>query len=108
MNDRMKDFYEQVYSQDSPEGDAHGWIQWKGTSVCMDIHCKCGRHGHMDADFFYHYACPTCGRRYAVGQVVKLIELTEEQAQHVMEHHVGFQMDELEEDEQPHPSVASP
>ena len=20
----------------------HGWIQWKGTGVCMDVHCKCG------------------------------------------------------------------
>lgn len=26
------------FSHDKP----HGWIQWKGTDVCVDIYCKCG------------------------------------------------------------------
>lgn len=75
--------YEQVYSQDNPRGDAHGWIQWKGTNVCMDVHCECGHHGHVDAEFFYHYECPACHKKYAVGQVVKLIPLTEEQIDYI-------------------------
>lgn len=61
----------------------HGCIQWKGTSACIDLHCECGAHGHIDAEFFYHYECMGCGRRYAVDSYVKLIELTGEQAKFV-------------------------
>lgn len=47
----------------------HGWIQWKGTSVCMDVHCACGAHGHVDADFAYTLKCKhaALGRRARVG-----------------------------------------
>ncbi len=57
----------------------HGWIQWKTTDVCMDTHCKCGHHGHIDADFFYFYICPECKTKYIVGQIVQLIEMTSEE-----------------------------
>lgn len=93
----MEDFYNSVYSQDNPEGEAHGWIQWKGTNVCMDIHCKCGHHGHIDADFFYGYECPACHTKYAVGQNVKLIQLNKEQIEHQTEHGCGFETDEIED-----------
>ncbi len=33
------------------DGQSHGWLQWKGTDACMDIHCKCGTLSHIDADF---------------------------------------------------------
>lgn len=78
----MSEFYEAVYSQDNPEGKSHGWIQWKGTNVCIDLYCECGEHGHVDEEFFYYYQCK-CGRKYAVGQNVKLIPLTPEQVAHV-------------------------
>lgn len=61
-------------------GIPHGWIQWKGTDVSIDLHCVCGHHGHYDGDFLYFYQCPGCGARYAVGQNVRLIPLTEQQA----------------------------
>jgi hypothetical protein len=32
---------------------SHGWIQWKGTDVCMDIHCECGTLSHIDGEFAY-------------------------------------------------------
>jgi hypothetical protein len=90
-----KSYYDEIYNQDfQPQGnDAHGWIQWKGTDVCMDTHCKCGYHGHVDVDFFYHYECPECHRKYAVGQNVKLIEMTQEQIDN--EGH-DFYSDEIE------------
>jgi len=79
MADNYPEFYRQVYTeQDNPPTEAHGWIQWKGTGVCMDTHCSCGYHGHVDADFFYFYECPKCRKKYAVGQTVKLIPLTED------------------------------
>lgn len=75
MND-----YEAIYSQDFDAKDLpHGWIQWKGTNVCMDMRCTCGHLGHVDAEFFYYFECPSCHAKYAVGQNVKLIPLTPEQ-----------------------------
>lgn len=71
-------FYDKVYSKDNPRDGAHGLIQWKGTSVCMDVHCSCGEHCHIDAEFFYHYRCPNCQKVFTVGQNIKLIELTQE------------------------------
>lgn len=73
------DFYKEVYSQDNPEGEAHGWIQWKGTDVCMDVHCSCGTSTHLDGSFCYFIECGACGKKYALGQIVKLIPLTDEQ-----------------------------
>lgn len=73
------DWYEQVHKQQDPVYESSGWIQWKGTDVCIDLHCKCGATAHVDADFFYHYRCRKCGREYALSPVVKLIELNAEQ-----------------------------
>ncbi len=95
----MKDFYESVYGQDNPEGAAHGWVQWKGTDVCVDLHCACGYHGHYDGYFLYFYECPICKAKYALGQNIKLIPLTDEQAAHVATDHLGFKTDEPDEDE---------
>ncbi len=78
----MSDDYEAIYSQDSGglyPGNGYGWIQWKGTKVCMDLMCHCGHAGHVDGDFFYYYRCQACGRLFAVGQNIRLIPLTDEQ-----------------------------
>jgi hypothetical protein len=77
----MKDynkFFETVYEQHDIRPVPNGWIQWKGTDVCMDVYCACGYHGHVDVDFFYFYECPKCHQKYAVGQTVPLIPLTPE------------------------------
>jgi len=57
------------------EGGASAYIQWKGTSVCMDVHCVCGAHGHIDDEFAYYYECSKCGRVFSVGSTVRLYEL---------------------------------
>lgn len=90
----MDDFYSTVFSQDATyPNDGHGWIQWKGTDVCMSIHCLCGALGHIDSSGCYFYRCYGCGVAYAVGQVVKLIKLTPEQAEYVEETSCGFTRD---------------
>lgn len=61
-------------------GQPHGWIQWKGTQVCMDIHCKCGALMHIDAGFAYYIDCPYCHTVFACDGNIHLIELTETQA----------------------------
>lgn len=79
MSDRWDLFWHEVYVKKDPRPQGpHGWIQWKGTDICIDLHCKCGYHGHIDGEFFYYYECPSCKTRYAVGQHVILIELTPE------------------------------
>lgn len=52
-----------------------GWIQWKGTSVCMDVHCACGVMFHIDAEFAYLVKSPCCGRYYGLCGTVALIEI---------------------------------
>jgi hypothetical protein len=54
----------------------HAWIQWKGTGVCADIYCSCGRHGHIDEDFTYSIRCP-CGRLWGMDPNVTLVPLDE-------------------------------
>lgn len=56
----------------------HGWIQWKGTNVCMDVHCACGELTHVDADFAYVIKCGACGRMYGTGMNVVLVEIPTE------------------------------
>jgi hypothetical protein len=74
-------FYDAVYSQDfgEPTPGGHGWIQWKGTDVCIDIRCACGGGCHFEGFFLYYWRCADCGRVFALGQNVKLIPLTPEQ-----------------------------
>ncbi len=64
--------------QEKHEDKPHGWIQWKGTNVCMDVHCVCGESSHVDADFTYHVKCPYCGRVYFCNGHIQFIELVEE------------------------------
>ena len=78
-------FHRDVYGAETGafNGKPHGLIQWKGTDACIDLHCVCGSHGHIDGDFLYHYECAACHRQYALGCHVALIELTPEQAKFV-------------------------
>lgn len=55
----------------------HGWIQWKGTDVCMDVHCKCGHLGHVDGDFMYEIQCENCGTKYSLNGHIELVEIEE-------------------------------
>lgn len=89
-------FFDEVYSQDNPQEDAYGWIQWKGTNVCLDATCVCGASGHIDGSFAYYFRCIECGRRYALGPTIKLIELTDEQAAYAATRH-KFYVDESSE-----------
>ena len=56
-------FVENPFPKDTP----HGWIQWKGTDACVDIHCYCGESSHYDGDFMYQIKCPHCGKLWDTG-----------------------------------------
>ena len=72
-----KNYKEAWDVQETYKDKPHGWIQWKGTDVCMDVHCVCGVHSHVDADFLYNVQCPSCGRVYMCNGHIQLIELEE-------------------------------
>ncbi len=50
----------------------HGWIQYKGTDICIDLHCNCGAHLHFDGDFLYAFTCGECSQTYELGANVLL------------------------------------
>lgn len=56
------------------KNDPHGWIQFKGTDLCMDVYCKCGYHSHIDDVFVYFYKCPKCKTIFELNGHVQLIE----------------------------------
>lgn len=78
MPKKAKDKDEAWKIQDMREGEPHGWVQWKGTDVCMDVYCKCGAHFHIDGDFTYHVKCPRCATVYFCNGHIEMIELEEE------------------------------
>jgi len=77
-----------------------GIIQWKGTDVCLDIHCNCGYHSHIDDDFVYYFECSNCSRLYALGNYIKLIELNNEEKELVEKECEGL----IKTDEHPNSS----
>ena len=78
MTKKVKTTQDAWNIQDRLNDNVGAWIQWKGTDVCMDIHCKCGEHSHIDASFAYHVKCPYCGTVYFCNGHIELIELEEE------------------------------
>jgi len=69
-----------------PEEAPSGWIQWKGTNICIDIHCKCGYHSHFDGSFMYYFKCPNCQILYAPQQTIAMHELPKEHVDFVKKH----------------------
>jgi hypothetical protein len=61
-----------------PDNPPFGWVQWKGTKVCVDLHCRCGALCHADEDFLYHVKCVHCGQVYECGGIIKLYPLDHE------------------------------
>jgi hypothetical protein len=45
--------------------EAHTFVQWKGTDLCMDVECSsCGGMFHVDGYFAYKVMCPSCEQVY--------------------------------------------
>lgn len=63
----------------NPTKDPSGWIQWKGTNVCIDIYCSCGESSHFDGDFMYYVRCPYCSQVYEVNGYIELIAINKKE-----------------------------
>lgn len=88
-NKKAKNSDEAWSMQEQYEGKPHGWVQWKGTDICMDIHCKCGELSHVDASFCYYVKCCNCDTVYMVNGHVELIEIEEEPKNCVVRSEIG-------------------
>lgn len=77
-HDQYREMHERVYGFEQEIPMPRGWIQYKGTEICIDIHCNCGNSSHFDGDFAYALRCPHCSKVFALGQTIRLIELSEE------------------------------
>lgn len=64
-------------------GEPHGWVQWKGTDVCMDFHCRCGYFGHVDGMFAYFIECPECHTVYMSNAHIEMVPLTAQETAYV-------------------------
>jgi len=51
------------------------FVQWKGTDVCLDFHCVCGMHGHVEGRFAYYLHCTSCGRTFEMPHTFALVEV---------------------------------
>lgn len=89
----MTDLYAELFNQEAvPNDQPHGWIQWKGTDVCVDLRCVCGIQGgndpigHYDGYGMYAVQCNACGRVYRVMQNIGLVEaVTDEQREYLLD-----------------------
>ena len=59
-----------------PPDQPFAFIQWKGTTVCMDLNCTCGEASHLDADFAYLVRCGCCGKVWRMPSYVTLTRPT--------------------------------
>jgi hypothetical protein len=51
------------------------WVQYKGTSLCADFRCTCGKRGHIDDDFAYCVRCDNCEQIWVLPQTLKLVRI---------------------------------
>jgi len=70
--------HDDAWKQQWHPGDPHGWVQWKGTDACIDIHCECGQMSHVDGDFLYYVRCPHCKRVFFLNGHIEMIHMTVE------------------------------
>jgi hypothetical protein len=98
--------YSELFNQETVCIDQpHGWIQWKGTDVCVDLRCACGIAsgndpiGHYDGYDMYAVQCTTCGRVYRVMQNIGLVEATtDEQRQYLLDQWRPKEFDQDDDD----------
>ena len=48
------------------------FIQWKGTSACLDLYCTCGEQFHFDGMFAYELTCGRCGQTYEMPNTLRI------------------------------------
>jgi len=68
---------EEAYKLFDSHSAYDGFIQWKGTDVCMDFHCPCGHANHYDGHFAYEVICENCRTVFAPSCKVEMVRVLE-------------------------------
>lgn len=55
--------------------DAHTFIQWQGTDVCLDFHCPCGAYLHFDTYLLFGVECGHCGSKFLLSSHVRAMRV---------------------------------
>lgn len=63
----------------NPFSEPYGWIQFKGSTLCIDISCECGEGYHYDGSFCYFIRCPNCKKVFALNGHISLHEAQPEE-----------------------------
>lgn len=63
----------------------NGFVQWKGTDVCLDFTCLCNTHLHFDGDFAYAIRCWHCQRVWELPAYIPLTLVDEDTAPHTIQ-----------------------
>jgi hypothetical protein len=69
-------------SRPDADGKGHGWVQWKGTDLCMDFLCpSCGSRSHIDGYFAYIIECGHCSQLFGLNPYIEVVPLTAKEAE---------------------------
>lgn len=63
----------------------NGFVQWKGTDVCLDFTCLCNTGLHFDGDFAYAIRCWNCQRIWELPAYIPLKLVDESNAPHTVQ-----------------------
>ncbi len=74
--------WQEAYNRANPTEwvPSTGFIQWKGTDVCVDLICKCGNKEHYDGYFLYNWKCSECNQIYSLDPIVRMVPISEDDA----------------------------
>jgi hypothetical protein len=50
--------------------------QYKGTDLCADFDCDCGKGFHIEGYFAYNVECPHCGTVYPLPYLIPVTGVT--------------------------------
>lgn len=80
---------------------SHGYIQWNGTTACMDINCSCGKLTHVcDETFMYYVQCPYCNAVYELDSKIEFkLVAPAEVGSLSMKPHIGLRSGHPEDDD---------
>jgi len=82
----MSSIHDELWSRQTAlyKGKPHGFVQWQGTTVCMDLWCEeCKSSTHFCGQgFTFAVSCAACGRAYFVNPHVEMVLMTKEEEAH--------------------------
>lgn len=61
---------ERTFALNVERPEAHVFLQYKGTDICMDFRCECGADCHFDGYFAHVVQCPHCQTKWEMPMIL--------------------------------------